>query len=241
MRWPDLSRIKSILKSVFGEVAEQVRYLLPETPPSLPAPFSAVSEWVNEFVLKPVTRSLNEAASGAGLIYEQLYGIYTNRDWYITRLRIKFSSQFTAFSKLLDQSISLIEQAVDDVKNKLSGDIESVKERIAGALGAIGSDWVIALSQFKSNFDIVWNRIKNVSAETFSVLNSWVTYYKYKIEWLCGTAYDWFHAMYNAYRVNMDSFFSNPVLFMIDQVEKSLYAYAQRIASLSARLLEHIW
>jgi len=136
--------------------------------PDIPSPFSWISTYIRLYVWDPLKRTFSEAENGLGLINGEVESMWTNRDWYITRLRIKWNYFYQQAIQYADQvALSVVETITlgwKQITDFLSQLIQGIRDTL---------DWVVehGTTAFNNFIAATWNNFVVTYNQVVAVLN----------------------------------------------------------------------
>jgi len=202
--------------------------------PSLPQPFTWLSNWVNERLWWSVRRTWSEQKHGFELIGTVLWDVWGHRAWYVNRLsiRIKQAANIAILqSSLSIQSFSL---SFNARLAAVSRYIAEFLEPLVTAASNAASTAAAAFASFLLNTFTPWRDL----VESFRLWG------KARLDELAAWSVDlvnYWRAIYNGYRVTLAAFLPNPLLYILASLETDLGRWAEWLRERATTVLDLVW
>jgi hypothetical protein len=215
-------------------IFDWLKSLLVTGPPSLPPPFTWITDYVFEHVIRPVGRSFQEISSACKLAYSVVVDVWEHRDWWVDRAQLKLDAVMTRTYNMVVEGITSeltfmahwIERTLATLETALRAAIADVWQLV--------SNVVASLNAFIVNIFTPWRNL----VETFRVwakaqLDDWSG-------WTVDVIHYWL-SVYHGYRVVLSEFLANPLGYILALLERDLGLWWSWILRQATIVLDKAW
>jgi len=211
-----------------------LKHIYTDLLPAVPSPFAWVSRFIGTYVWGPIKRTVSECQNALDLLGGEVTTAYNDRDWYVTRMRVRFTKIRTDAEARLTAEISAVKQAFADTYWFL---IRSLREDLyyyVALVQAVANQALESITSFITNTFTPWRQwaegqvsiitqaLTNLGNLTADIANFWVS-------------------VYNGFRTELSAFLNDPDTYVLAKIEAGLGRHISRLVSMAVAVLDNIW
>ncbi len=206
------------------------RTLIPDIPP----PFQWVSSYIREYIWNPVKRTLEETRHGWELIAGEISGMWTNRDWYFDRMRIKFRRVYAVVTTWIDQAKqAVLAQAANSFNIAVGWVTNTVTPLIQYAITLVNTAGA-ALQTFIQGTYASFVRAVNAAIANITVTLQVI---KYSTQ----NALRFWQSVFTNYQAVVSGILADPPGYIMAWVRSRVDRYAEEAMHMVADILLRVW